>query len=178
MLVQACYGIPFSTALTRATDRANLRKSSLRSVVATMITLEISAMAISISKDDFVNDAEFVDLGTKGNLIVPTRIVIHYTAGSTLSGAVSTLKSKGLGYNVLIDTDGSLHQTRPLTRSAGHAGRSNWKPAGDLTNSSSLNGDSIGISFVNLGQFGYFASGKWWWGGPGSGPSIEVAPEN
>jgi N-acetylmuramoyl-L-alanine amidase len=135
-------------------------------------------MAINIKSDHFVDGANVVNLGTNGSPMSPTRIVIHYTAGSTLSGAVSTLTSKKLGYNILIDKDGSLHQTRPFTRSANHAGRSNWKAASGLTNASSLNGTSIGISLVNLGQFGYYSAGRWWWGGPGSGPSVDDAAAN
>jgi len=102
-------------------------------------------------------------LGT-GSVIRPTRIVLHYTAGSTLSGAISTLRKKGLSYNVLIDINGSVHQARGFNRRAGHAGRSNWKESEGLSNSSTLNADAIGISFVNLGKFGYFSQGRWWYG--------------
>lgn len=120
-------------------------------------------------------------LGT-GSPIRPTRLVIHYTAGSTLSGAVSTLKKRRLSYNVLIDTDGSIHQARGLNRRSSHAGRSNWKEGSGLKNTSSLNASSIGISLVNLGMHDYFKGGYWWYGrdrdGRLSGPKVKDEDAN
>jgi len=117
--------------------------------------------------------AASVALSDTGNPMIPTRIVLHYSAGSTLAGAIATLRQRHLSYHVLIDTDGSLHQTRALNRTARHAGRSNWKAAGGLTNRSSLNSHSIAVSLINLGGFGYFSGGRWWWGPPrDGGPSI------
>jgi len=122
---------------------------------------------------DRIAGADSITLADTGNAMTPTRIVLHYSAGSTLSSAVSTLRQRELSYHVLIDTDGSLHQTRPFTRSARHAGRSNWKAAAGLENRSSLNSHSIGVSLINLGQFGWFSGGRWWWGPPGPGiPNI------
>ncbi len=135
-------------------------------------------MPVTIANDHWVDGADKVDLLTTGNAMTPTRIVIHYSAGSTLSGAVATLKARKLSYNIMVDTDGSYHQTRPLNRSSSHAGRSNWKAASGLTNGASLNGTTIGISLINLGQFGYFSVGKWWWGTPGSGPKVDDAAAN
>lgn len=115
-------------------------------------------------KDGIVSEAKPISgLGT-GSVMSPKFIVIHYTAGSSLSGAVSTLKAKGLSYNILIDKDGSVHQARRLDRTSGHAGRSNWKADGSLTNSSSLNVNGIGVSLVNLGLHDYFLQGRWWYG--------------
>jgi N-acetylmuramoyl-L-alanine amidase len=115
-------------------------------------------------EDGIVSTAKAIPgLGT-GSPMTPTFIVVHYTAGSTLSGAVQALKSSGLSYNILIDKDGSFHQARRLDRSSAHAGRSNWKAAGGLTNQSSLNGTGIGIALVNLGLHDFFHSGRWWYG--------------
>lgn len=138
-------------------------------------------VAVSIGNDHRIVGAASINLGTSPGQFTPTRIVIHYTAGSTLSGAVSTLAGDGNSYNVLIDVDGSYHQARPFNMRSGHAGRSNWKASGGLTNASTLNTTSIGISMVNLGQFGYFSGGRWFWGwsgGAGSGPSILDANAN
>lgn len=99
-----------------------------------------------------------------GSVISPTKIVVHYTAGSSLSGAVSTLEARNLSYNILIEKSGRVHQARAFNRRASHAGRSNWKSNSGLTNGSSLNGHSIGISLVNLGVHGYFRHGQWWYG--------------
>jgi N-acetylmuramoyl-L-alanine amidase len=98
------------------------------------------------------------------NPIKPKRIVLHYSAGSTLKSAVDTLRGKGFAYHVLIDVDGQPYQTRPFTIKAAHAGRSNWKETAGLTNGNSLNDDGIGISFINLGKHAYFNKGFWYYG--------------
>jgi N-acetylmuramoyl-L-alanine amidase len=122
--------------------------------------------------DDWIKNVRKRDLSSAGNnnnpgfantRVTRKRIVVHYTAGSTLSGAVQTLRDKGFSYHVLIDTDGEPYQTRPFTVRALHAGRSNWKEASGVTNSTSLNADGIGISLVNIGQYGYFHQGVWFW---------------
>ena len=74
--------------------------------------------------DHFVEGAERITTLGQGSEITPTRLVIRYTAGSTLIGAVAALKIKGLSYNILVDSDGTVHQARALNRRAGHAGRS------------------------------------------------------
>lgn len=113
--------------------------------------------------DHFVDEATRITrLGT-GSVISPTRIAVHYTAGHTLDDAIDALERKGLSYNVLIDKDGSLHQARALNRRAGHAGRSNFKAQSGLKNTSSINGNSISISLVNLGHHSYFSGGYWWY---------------
>ena len=64
----------------------------------------------------------------------PTKIVIHHTAGGSLSGAVSHLKKLGLGYHYLIDKDGSVGMYVPPEKLAYHSFR--------------RSGDSIGVSYV------------------------------
>lgn len=106
---------------------------------------------------------------------------MHYSAGSSLSGAITALKNRGLSYNFLIDKDGSIHQARPFNRRSSHAGRSNWKADGGLKNASSLNGSSIGISLINLGLHDFFKHGKWWHGikkGKVQPPSVAAASAN
>ena len=68
---------------------------------------------------------------------------------------------------MLIDVDGSYHQARPFNKTAGHAGRSNWKETSGVTNFTSLNESGIGISLINLGQFATFSGGRWFWGDVG-----------
>jgi N-acetyl-anhydromuramyl-L-alanine amidase AmpD len=138
-------------------------------------------MPVSINSQDRINGANSVDLGMPQGTMTPTRVVIHYSGGSTLSSAVDTLRARGLSYNVLIDKDGSYHQARPFNKSSSHAGRSNWKASNGLTNKSSLNASAIGISLVNLGRFDHFRGGKWHWGwqnGQPTGPSIADAEAN
>lgn len=66
--------------------------------------------------------------------VKPTKIVIHHTAGGSLSGAVSHLKKLGLGYHYLIDKDGSVSCYVPPEKLCYHSFK--------------RSGDSIGISYV------------------------------
>jgi len=70
-------------------------------------------------------------------------IVLHATAGGSLSGAVSTLIQRELSYHYLIDKDGKVVKAVPYTREAFHAGKS-FGPEGE-----GVNRYSIGVSFVN-----------------------------
>ncbi|MEX0308387.1 MAG: N-acetylmuramoyl-L-alanine amidase [Ruegeria sp.] len=117
--------------------------------------------------DHFVDEAKRISSLGKGSKINPTKLVIHYTAGSTLSSAISALKKHNNSYNLFIDKDGSVHQARALNRRAGHAGRSNWKADSGLKNESSLNGNSVAISLVNLGYHRHYSGGFWWYGEKG-----------
>ena len=71
-------------------------------------------------------------------------IVLHATAGSSLGGAISTLKLRGCSYHYLIAKDGRITKTVPIGRVAYHAGVSEG-PEGP-----NVNGYSVGISLVNL----------------------------
>lgn len=70
-------------------------------------------------------------------------VVLHATAGSSLSGALSALRQRELSYHYLIAKDGKITKAVPYTREAFHAGTS-FGPEGG-----SVNRYSIGISFVN-----------------------------
>ena len=72
-----------------------------------------------------------------------TTVVLHATAGSSLSGAVKTLHDKGLGYHYLIERSGAVHKGCATSRNCGHAGKSNG-PDGEH-----CNGYSIGVAFVH-----------------------------
>ncbi len=92
---------------------------------------------------------------------VITTVVLHATAGATLSGAVSTLRERGLGYHYLIDKDGTVWKGCPVMSLTGHAGNSygpNESAAGvsrvqnrrkEFVADCSVNDYTIGISFVN-----------------------------
>lgn len=51
----------------------------------------------------------------------PTTIVLHHTAGPTLSGAEQTLKARKLGYHSMIDLGGAVYQYYQWTDAANHA---------------------------------------------------------
>lgn len=71
-------------------------------------------------------------------------VVLHASAGGSLSGAVSTLRAKGYGYHYLIDKSGKVYKGAPATASVAHAGES-VGPQG-----SSCNRYSIGVCLINL----------------------------
>ena len=75
-------------------------------------------------------------------------IVVNYTAGGTLSGAVRTLEKRGVSYHYIIDTNGDVYQFVPESRSAYHAG---CKLSDTKCLLPGMNQQSIGISFVNCG---------------------------
>lgn len=71
--------------------------------------------------------------------------VIHYTAGTTLAGAVATLVGVGNTIHFIIDRDGTLVQCVPTNMRAQHCGPS-W-----YDGRSSLNLYALGIELVNPG---------------------------
>lgn len=75
-------------------------------------------------------------------------LVIHYTAGTSMTGAVSWFMNKAAraSAHLVIARDGSIVQMVPFTRRAWHAGESKWQ---DLIG---LNAFSIGIELVNAGK--------------------------
>lgn len=89
--------------------------------------------------------------------LTPRYIVAHYTAGTSVSGSISHLRSVGLSYHIIIDRDGSIIQCAPFNMSARHAGVSNWKGL------SGLNNFAIGICLANRGYVTRFANGSYGW---------------
>lgn len=51
-------------------------------------------------------------------------IVMHSTAGGSLSGDITTLRKRGLAYHYLIDRDGKVYKCIPLSNKCSHAGSS------------------------------------------------------
>ncbi|AUM13572.1 N-acetylmuramoyl-L-alanine amidase [Ketobacter alkanivorans] len=74
-------------------------------------------------------------------------IVMHYTAGTTLEGAVSHLAKPHVqaSAHLVVGRDGSIVQMVPFTKKAWHAGRSEY------ANRQGINQYSIGIEMVNAG---------------------------
>lgn len=90
-------------------------------------------------------DLEFIPTSQMSGEIIPEAILIHYTAGSSLEGAVNTFRTGGVSAHLIIDRDGSAVQMVPYNRRAWHAGKSSWEGRPNL------NGWSIGIELVNWG---------------------------
>lgn len=99
--------------------------------------------------------------GLRNPLVPVSLIVMHSTAGSSLAGAVSTLRAKGFGYHYLIEKSGKVWKCAPISRKLGHAGNSygpreqakgvsrKQSHGGNFDAGCSVNGYSIGISFVH-----------------------------
>lgn len=89
------------------------------------------------------NPPEFKDAN------LPDTIILHYTAGGTTSGAVSTLTTKrekgNASAHIVLGRDGEIVQLAPFHYRTWHAGESSYKGR------NFLNSYSIGIEIVNLG---------------------------
>ena len=73
----------------------------------------------------------FVETKNQGGAFAapePTHLIIHYTAGGTMSGAVEWFKnpSSQVSAHLVIDHDGEMTQMVRFDRIAWHAGASSW----------------------------------------------------
>ena len=84
---------------------------------------------------------------TKGPypLGAPEYIVMHFTQMGSVKSSVDLLNSRGFGYHVLIDRDGTVHQMAPFDQMTWHAGTSNWR--GRVK----MNDFCVGVSLANHG---------------------------
>jgi N-acetylmuramoyl-L-alanine amidase len=89
----------------------------------------------------------------------PRILVIHYTAGGSAAGAISTFRNGKPGNrtsaHLVIDHDGKITQMVPFDMTGWHAGPSRWR---GLNN---INSHSVGIEVVNWGKLSRMASGGW-----------------
>lgn len=92
--------------------------------------------------------------GSRGQ--APSMIVIHYTAGSSLSSAVSTLCSPNSQASAHLVIDRSKHvvQLLDFDQIGWHCGKSYWR------GNDQLNPISIGIELVNFGQLEMSGNGQ------------------
>lgn len=92
-----------------------------------------------------------------GKVIKPLYLLIHYTAGTSASGAEEWFKNPAsqASSHLIIDRDGAIIQMVPFNRRAWHAGESKW---GELTD---INTHSIGIEIVNAGKLRKRSDGTW-----------------
>ncbi|MFQ5676399.1 MAG: N-acetylmuramoyl-L-alanine amidase [bacterium] len=97
-----------------------------------------------------------------GELISPSYLIMHYTAGSSLESTVDWFKTprSRASAHVVIGVDGKIAQLVPFNLAAWHAGTSRWI---DLVG---LNDYSIGIELDNPGPLQKKENGKWqaWFG--------------
>lgn len=89
--------------------------------------------------------------------INPLYLIVHYTAGNTLDGAVGWFQKPEAkaSSHLVIDRNGDVVQMVPFNRRAWHAGESRW---GNLEG---MNRYAIGIELVNCGKLQQRADGRW-----------------
>lgn len=96
-----------------------------------------------------VNEVTFINSPNFGKTISPSILVLHYTAGGSLEGAVTTFKTPdSVSAHFVIDRDGTIVQMVELNKKAFHAGISSYN------NRNGVNDYSIGIEIVNWGICG------------------------
>jgi N-acetylmuramoyl-L-alanine amidase len=78
--------------------------------------------------------------------------IIHYTAGWDLDTALSTLKRRNLSYHYIIERDGTVNMyVDPFLHGAAHAGGVHQRRVPGVSENSSPNMGTVGLSFVNVG---------------------------
>lgn len=111
--------------------------------------------------------------GGEDSLTNPEYIVMHYTAGPSLAGAIRSLTNpkRSASAHFIIDKNGEIAQLVETNRVAWHAGRSMYTKPDDGSQIQSLNRHSIGIEFVNAGKLSITKSRvrenviyRTWWG--------------
>ena len=97
-----------------------------------------------------------LDTPNQSGAISPLYLIMHYTAGTSMDGAVSWLRNPAAkaSAHLVIDRSGKVVQLVPFNRRAWHAGISKW---GNLE---SMNQYSIGIELVNAGKL-RLSNGQW-----------------
>ncbi|MEM6311253.1 MAG: N-acetylmuramoyl-L-alanine amidase [Pseudomonadota bacterium] len=87
----------------------------------------------------------------------PRFLVIHYTAGGSLSGAVEWFRNPDAkaSAHLNIGQDGAIVQMQTFDKICWHAGKSRWR------NVKGLNSHSVGIEVVNWGLLKKSGSGGW-----------------
>ena len=93
----------------------------------------------------------------QSSLITPRFLLMHYTAGRTLDGAVAWMSSEEskVSAHLVIGREGEIVQLVAFNRRAWHAGPSRW---GHLEG---MNLYAIGIELVNAGKLHSRRDGAW-----------------
>lgn len=99
--------------------------------------------------------ADFVQSPNGGDVINPSILVMHYTAGYNAQSAISRFKDRNsqVSAHLVIERDGHVTQMMPFNKKAWHAGPSR------LGAVSNLNSHAIGFEFVNIGFLKKTANG-------------------
>lgn len=86
-----------------------------------------------------------------GGVIIPTYLIMHYTAADTASSAINWMldPASKVSAHLHLDREGKFVQLVPFNIRAQHAGESSWK---DIIG---LNSHSIGVEMQNTGKQEY-----------------------
>lgn len=131
-------------------------------------------MTLIIKNNKLVN-IPYVESPNHGGTIIPELIVCHYTAGSSMKGAVARFSNPAnkVSANIVLERDGTMTQMVPFNIRAFHAGTSSWK------GKDSVNGFSVGIEIVNFGKLIKKQNGCYSWSGTLIPPEqVYTAPNN
>lgn len=115
-------------------------------------------------------------------LVDPPFVIVHYTAGPSLEGAVRGFCDpvRKASAHLVIGRDGALAQVVSLGRQAWHAGASRWVDGKDTY--VGLNKFSIGIELVNAGPLRISPSGRsfttWYGATVPESDALAFAPED
>lgn len=122
-------------------------KSDIKSLFATITApVTVGFDGLPIDKQYAMNNF------WKGNN--PRSIMLHTTGGSSVLGAVETLRARGLSYNYIIDGIGTIYELVDYHNSAWHAGvvkNPNMRAKvfyGTLQGADNPNRNSVGIAYV------------------------------
>lgn len=134
-------------------------------------------MAFSVKNHLLMEDnaeVPFKDTPNHGGTLRPSYLIMHYTAGTSLSGATSWFANPHAkaSAHLTIDYDGEIVQMVPFNKVAWHAGLSSWAGL------QGMNQHAIGIELVNAGKLKRKENGKWEnWSGKVIPPAkVVVAP--
>lgn len=74
----------------------------------------------------------------------PKGVTVHHLADVDIKRAINSLRAEGLGYHIIIDRDGAVHQTTYFTHTVAHAGKAMW-------NGRSPNREHIAVAIASWG---------------------------
>lgn len=93
----------------------------------------------------------------------PSGITIHYTADDSLVRVKKEMVSCNIGYHLLFDKDGKVHQTSRLDHTVNHAGVATWRGI-------SPNRHHLALAVISWGKLD--ANKKSWSGADVSAPAL------
>jgi N-acetylmuramoyl-L-alanine amidase len=100
-------------------------------------------------------NVDFIQSPNGGDVITPSFLVMHYTAGYNGKSAIDTFlrRDSKVSAHLVLDRDGKVTQMMPFNKKAWHAGPSKFQGV------EMLNGHAIGFEFVNIGWLKKSANG-------------------